>query len=157
MPAFFEGLALISPHFKLCSSLLYLANRAERERMKEEEKEKTGKQRERERQTESKKTKNTGLWMAFCFTDRLPFKRKASSHWSFLFFSPFLSLSRTRQPNLLIGNLPRRKFALSDRFKRMQSIILQTIEDSCNLKETVHFRSFYFCLKIKKRKISNQR
>lgn len=49
MPAFFEGLALISPHFKLCSSLLYLANRAERERMKEEEKEKTGKQRERER------------------------------------------------------------------------------------------------------------
>lgn len=94
--AYFSKVSLSSRLFQCRLFLLYFANTARKRRVNEEEEER---KEARRKKKESKETKNTRLRMAFCFTDGLPFKREASSHWLFplasLYFCLSLSDSRT--------------------------------------------------------------
>lgn len=87
--AYFSKVSLSSRLFQCRLFLLYFANTARKRRVNEEEERKEA----RRKKEESKETKNTRLRMAFCFTDGLPFKREASSHWLFPLASLYFCLS----------------------------------------------------------------
>lgn len=88
--AYFSKVFLSSRLFQCRPFLLYFANTARKRRVNGKEEERREARRKKE---ESKETKNTRLRMAFCFTDGLPFKRKASSHWVFPLASLYFRLS----------------------------------------------------------------